>query len=33
LQALQGETAVSVDLYDRLGQLSRRQGVGAYLAA
>ena len=33
LQALQGETAVSVDLYDRLGQLSRRHGVGAYLAA
>jgi flagellar biosynthesis/type III secretory pathway chaperone len=33
LQALQGETAVSVDLYDRLGQVSRRQGVGAYLAA
>jgi hypothetical protein len=33
LQALQGESAVSVDLYDRLGQVSRRQGVGAYLAA
>lgn len=33
LQALQGETAVSVDLYDRLGQVSRRQGIGAYLAA
>jgi len=33
LQALQGEHAVSVDLYDRLGQVSRRQGVGAYLAA
>ena len=33
LQALQGETAVSVDLYDRLGQVSRRQGAGAYLAA
>ena len=33
LQALQGEVAVSVDLYDRLGQVSRRQGVGAYLAA
>jgi flagellar biosynthesis/type III secretory pathway chaperone len=33
LQALQGETAVSVDLYDRLGQVSRRQGVVAYLAA
>jgi len=33
LQALQGETAASVDLYDRLGQVSRRQGVGAYLAA
>jgi flagellar biosynthesis/type III secretory pathway chaperone len=33
LQALQGETALSVDLYDRLGQVSRRHGVGAYLAA
>ncbi len=33
LQALQGETAVSVDLYDKLGQVSRRQGIGAYLAA
>jgi flagellar biosynthesis/type III secretory pathway chaperone len=33
LQALQGDSAVSVDLYDRLGQVSRRQGVGAYLAA
>lgn len=33
LQALQGETAVSVDLYDRLGQVSRRTGIGAYLAA
>ena len=33
LQALQGETAVSVDLYDRLGQVSRRQGAVAYLAA
>jgi flagellar biosynthesis/type III secretory pathway chaperone len=33
LQALQGEHAASVDLYDRLGQVSRRQGVGAYLAA
>jgi flagellar biosynthesis/type III secretory pathway chaperone len=33
LQALQGEHAVSVDLYDRLGQVSRRQGAGAYLAA
>jgi flagellar biosynthesis/type III secretory pathway chaperone len=33
LQALQGESAVSVDLYDRLGQVSRRHGVGAYLAA
>ena len=27
LQALQGEHAVSVDLYDRLGQVSRRQGA------
>ena len=33
LQALQGEAAVSGDLYDRLGQVSRRHGVGAYLAA
>lgn len=33
LQALQGESAASVDLYDRLGQVSRRQGIGAYLAA
>jgi hypothetical protein len=24
LQALQGETSASVDLYDRLGQVSRR---------
>lgn len=33
LQALQGESAASVDLYDRLGQVSRRQGIGAYFAA
>ena len=33
LQALQGESAASVDLYDRLGQVSRRQGFGAYFAA
>ena len=33
LQALQSETGASVDLYDRLGQLSSRHGVRAYLAA
>lgn len=33
LQALQGESAASVDLYDRLGQVSRRQGAGTYFAA
>jgi flagellar biosynthesis/type III secretory pathway chaperone len=33
LQALQGESAASVDLYDRLGQVSRRQGASAYFAA
>ena len=33
LQALQGESAASVDLYDRLGQVSRRHGAGAYFAA
>jgi flagellar biosynthesis/type III secretory pathway chaperone len=33
LQALQSGTAASEDLYDRLGQLSSRHGVRAYLAA
>ena len=33
LQALQGESAASVDLYDRLGQVSRRHGVWSDLAA
>ena len=33
LQALQGESAASVDLYDRMGQVSRRHGAGAYYAA
>jgi len=33
LQALQGESAASVDLYDRLGQVSRRHGASAYFAA
>lgn len=33
LQALQGESAASVDLYDRLGQVSRRYGVWSDLAA
>lgn len=33
LQALQGDSAATVDLYDRLGQVGRRHGVGAYLAA
>ena len=33
LQALQGESAVSVDLYDRLGQVTRRHGVWSDLAA
>lgn len=27
LQALQGESAPSVDLYDRMGQIARRQGA------
>lgn len=33
LQALQGESAPSVDLYNRLGQVSRRHGVWSDLAA
>lgn len=33
LQALQGESAATVDLYDRLGQVSRRQGMAQYLDA
>ena len=33
LQALQGESAASVDLYDRLGQVSRRHGFTPFLDA
>ena len=33
LQALQGESSVSVDLYDRLGQVSRRHGTTPFLDA
>lgn len=33
LQALQGESAATVDLYDRLGQVSRRRGISAFLDA
>ena len=33
LQALQGEKAQSVDLYDRLGQMSRPRGAWAYRLA
>lgn len=33
LQALQGESAASVDLYDRLGQVSRRYGTTPFLDA
>lgn len=33
LQALQGEQAQSVDLYDRLGQMSRPRGAWAYRLA
>lgn len=33
LQALQGESAVTVDLYDRLGQVSRRSAINPYLDA
>ena len=30
LQALQGESAPSVDLYDRMGQMAKRQGASGY---
>lgn len=33
LQALQGESATTLDLYDRLGQVSRRSGINSYLDA
>ena len=33
LQALQGESAASVDLYDRLGQVSRRHSFSPFLDA
>ena len=33
LQALQGESSATVDLYDRLGQVSRRHKASAFLAA
>ena len=33
LQALQGESAATVDLYDRLGQVSRRRGISPFLDA
>ena len=33
LQALQGESAATVDLYDRLGQVSRRRGISSFLDA
>lgn len=33
LQALQGETSATVDLYDRLGQVSRRHGSTPFLDA
>lgn len=33
LQALQGESAVTVDLYNRLGQVSRRQSISPFLDA
>jgi flagellar biosynthesis/type III secretory pathway chaperone len=33
LQALQGETSASVDLYDRLGQVSRRRVTTPFLDA
>lgn len=33
LQALQGDKALSVDLYDRLGQMSRPRGAWAYRLA
>jgi hypothetical protein len=33
LQALQGESTATVDLYDRLGQVSRRRSVSPFLDA
>lgn len=33
LQALQGESATTVDLYDRLGQVSRRHSTSPFLDA
>ena len=33
LQALQGESSATVDLYDRLGQVSRRHKASAFLDA
>lgn len=33
LQALQGESAPNVDLYDRMGQMARRQGAWGYQLA
>jgi flagellar biosynthesis/type III secretory pathway chaperone len=33
LQALQGESATTVDLYDRLGQVSRRHSISPFLDA
>jgi flagellar biosynthesis/type III secretory pathway chaperone len=33
LQALQGESAATVDLYDRMGQVSRRRGISPFLDA
>ena len=33
LQALQGESAPSVDLYDRMGQIARRQGAWGHQLA
>lgn len=33
LQALQGESTATVDLYNRLGQVSRRQNIAPYLDA
>jgi flagellar biosynthesis/type III secretory pathway chaperone len=33
LQALQGESSATVDLYDRMGQVSRRRGISSFLDA
>ena len=33
LQALQGESSPAVDLYDRMGQIARRQGAWGYQLA